>query len=169
MKTILYNTTDFTVTHHAQEGYYKVDGVRPTLPDSIVELEVVNATRPTYNTATHKLVHTPHAADLQNNLWVDSYTVVALSANELALIGWKYPSYPKKLVINDQVAKTALGMFHFMRFEKLGNPVEYDDVAKKWNVWITEINSTYKPDFDALKDAVPPMLTIEDIPSILTQ
>lgn len=46
MKTILYNTdTKQPVNGVIRNGFYLVDGIRPTLPSNIVELEVIEPTK----------------------------------------------------------------------------------------------------------------------------
>lgn len=50
MKTLLYNTDINEPITKIREGVYTVDGVRPTLPVNIVELEVQETERPDFDT-----------------------------------------------------------------------------------------------------------------------
>ena len=49
--TILYDTTTNTILSKHENGYF-IDGVKPTLPQGIVELEIIYTTRPDINNIT---------------------------------------------------------------------------------------------------------------------
>jgi len=164
MKTILYNTNTQELTYHAKEGYYLVDGVRPTLPSDMVELTEVEEITPSYNVETQRLTNS-WVVDLTTLEYRKEFTVVDLTAKELAAKEWKHIDYTKKLTIDEDVAKTSVGVFHFMRFEKNGNPLEYDNVNKKWYVWMQGIDPSYQEDYNALVQSGE--LTIANRPAIL--
>ena len=56
----------------------------PTLPAGVFLLEEITEARPTYDSATHKLVKDAVNYDTINNSATTSWSVVALSAEELA-------------------------------------------------------------------------------------
>ena len=164
MKTILYNTGNQEITQHAKEGYYLVDGVRPTLPSEIVELTEVEEIQPSYNAETQRLTSS-WVIDLSTLEYRKEFTVVDLTPKELAAKEWKHIYYTEKLIINEDVAKTSLGVFHFMRFEKNGSPLEYDSINKKWCVWIKGVDASYQDDYNELLMAG--ALVVNTRPSIL--
>ncbi len=164
MKTILYNTDNQELTHHAKTGYYLVDGVRPTLPNNVIELEWITSQ---VEASTTEVVESGQpSVDLENGFYYPiTYTVRNKTAAEIASEEWKYIDFRIKLIIDEDVAKSSVGVFHFMRFEKDGNPVEYDAVNKKWYVWINAIDLSYQSDYNALIQSGE--LTLENRPLIL--
>lgn len=74
MKTTLFNTDTNETTGVIREGYYFVDGVRPELPENIVELEVTETGRPQHDTlkqfATYEWL-----PDFENNQYVQVWTI----------------------------------------------------------------------------------------------
>lgn len=83
MRTRLYNTETNEV-FQIREGFYLVDGVRPDLPNNIIELNVqeLPETIPTYNNKTEKLI-IDESVDIENKLWILNYSVVQLTQQEI--------------------------------------------------------------------------------------
>jgi len=84
MKYTTYNSTTQEVIVTGRP-YPTADGSRPpNLADDIHILEEVTEAKPTYDSATHKLVKDAVNYDTINNSATTSWGVVALSAEELA-------------------------------------------------------------------------------------
>ena len=84
MKYTTYNSTTQEVIVTGRP-YPTADGSRPpNLADDIHILEEVTEARPTYDSATHKLVKDAVNYDTINNSATTSWSVVALSAEEIA-------------------------------------------------------------------------------------
>ena len=128
------------------------------------EFTIIDETPPSYDTSTQYVItNVVFDETLKTNR--KEFTVVDLTAKELAAKEWKHVDYTKKLTIDEDVAKTSVGVFHFMRFEKNGNPVEYDNVNKKWYVWMQGIDPSYQEDYNALIQSG--VLAIANRPAIL--
>lgn len=144
MRTILFNTETQEIKHHANEGYYKVRGKRPELPEPWVELEVENAARPTYDPETHELKHFPHAVDLQAKTYLDSYTVMPLSDYKIALRAWQYPEYALKLSVHGSVLFDSTGIAYRAYLEDRGFPVEMQEDGS-YSIWLNDIEEVHQP------------------------
>ena len=84
MKYTTYNSTTQEVIVTGRP-YPTADGSRPpNLADDVHILEEVTEARPTYDSATHKLVKDTVNYDTINNTATTSWSVVALTAEELA-------------------------------------------------------------------------------------
>jgi len=84
MKYTTYNSTTQEVIVTGRP-YPTADGSRPpNLADDIHILEEVTEAKPTYDNATHKLVKDAVNYDTINNTATTSWSVVALTAEELA-------------------------------------------------------------------------------------
>lgn len=83
MITVLYDKTTQQTFGPMREGHYLVDGKPPVLPDNIVELTVVDPPAPSFNPDTQTLTYSDFYADLINNTWTRTITVVDLSAGQI--------------------------------------------------------------------------------------
>ena len=163
MKTILYNTAQKTVTYHAQSGYYKVDGVRPTLPNDVVELEVI--TTPPNTTSNEVLERGAPSADVASGFFYPvTYTVRDKTAAELAAEQWKHPQYMKKLTFSRDLLGVALVMEFVIEMVVINKqPYEFD--ANNFSVWGNSAPVRYTT---AIQSAVQSGLaTAENRPQIL--
>ena len=127
-----------------------------------VELEYVNSPIPAYDKLTHKLVK---GTNIDSNTYTLFYMVEELSVYDKEIRDWKFPLYPQKLVIDEVVAESDKGVKHFIRFDILGNPIEYDESTQQFTVWVDGINSKYQSDFNAF--LAKGQVTIVDRPSVL--
>ena len=165
MKTILYNTNTQEITQHAKEGYYLVDGVRPTLPKDMVELTIVEETQPSYDPETQKIT-SDWVIDLTAKEYRKEFTVVNLTPKELAAKAWKHTDFSTKLIIDESVGGTPVGSKHFIRFENMGNPVEYDKANKQFSVWVNSLDTDYQNELQGFIDQG--LITVENRPSLLS-
>ena len=165
MKTILYNTNTQEIKHHAKEGYYKVDGVRPELPKEVLELTVIEEPQPSYDAETQK-ISSDWVIDETAKEYRKEFTVTDLTPKELAAKAWKHTEYPTKLIIDESVGGTPVGSKHFIRFENMGNPVEYNEANKQFSVWVKQIDTDYQSELQPFLDSG--SIKVENIPSLLS-
>lgn len=83
MITVLYDKTTQQTFGPMREGHYLVDGKPAVLPDNIVELTVISPPDPPFDPYTQTLSYTDFYADLTNNTWTRTITVVDLSAGQI--------------------------------------------------------------------------------------
>ncbi len=165
MTTILYNKETEELEGDFREGWYKVDGVRPQLPDNIVELEVEYENMPSYDQTTQR-VENAWTVDLVNNKYIREWVVIDLTQQEIdtitALEDWKEPNFVKRIV-----APISLIM---------------DDVGTKMYTWFTIDELPIKnlnngtvhlycnnilPEHQHIIDSLEGTVSVEDIPQIL--
>lgn len=82
MQTFLYNLETNKQEGPIREGYFTVDGQRPTLIYPIVEIEIVNNENPIFDSSTQKLVYSEYL-DLDNKKFIKGYVVVDLTPEEI--------------------------------------------------------------------------------------
>ena len=82
MQTFLYNLDTNKQEGPIRDGYFTVDGQRPTLPSNFVEVEIVYPPQPNYDPSTQKLNYIEYL-DLLNQQFVKTYEVVNLTQEEL--------------------------------------------------------------------------------------
>lgn len=82
MQTFLYNLDTNERTGPIRDGYFTVDGVRPTLPDNVVEIEIVNLETPVYDPQLQRLNYREYL-DLTNRQFVKGYDVINLTQEEI--------------------------------------------------------------------------------------
>ena len=164
METILYDIANQKFLGKARKGFYLVDGKRPQLNNGIAELVITEQAQPTFNTETEKIEFT-WVIDLNNGEYRKEYRVVALSVYEIAAKAWKHPEYSRKLIVDEFVAESGKGSKHFTRFNLKQNPMEYDELNNKIQIWIDGVDSKYQDELNSLLNEG--LVTIETRPQIL--
>lgn len=82
MQTFLYDLNINERVGPIREGYFTVDGVRPTLPSHVVEIEVVYPEKPSYDVLTQTIDYREFL-DLPNLKFVKGYVVRDLTQEEI--------------------------------------------------------------------------------------
>jgi hypothetical protein len=83
MITVLYDKNTQQTIGPMREGHYLVDGKPPILPNNIVELTVVSPPDPPFDPDTETLSYSDFYADLNNNTWTRTITVINLSPGQI--------------------------------------------------------------------------------------
>lgn len=160
MKTILYNTVTQQVIHHANHGSYAVDGLPAILSSPWVQLNYIEEPVPTYDAETHIAEKQKFTADVENNIYCDSWLVRPLTQTELNKRAWAYAEYSMKLIVDESVLFTPEGNQYKVWLDLKGYPIEMVD--GKINVWVDSIH----PDHQAYATLLETnnLLTIENAP-----
>ena len=113
--TILYDKTEQEVLSWHPNGYF-VDGVKPQLPSSIVELDVVYADKPTPS-ATQKVVEGWMVTDTE---YKQIFTFVNKTAYEIAVDDWKHMEWALRITAPKSMLFTDIGapMFAYLQINK---------------------------------------------------
>jgi hypothetical protein len=149
MQTLLYNKDTQKITYHQPQGFYKVNGERPILPDNVVELTITRAIQPVFDGEIEKLER-KEVVDLENREYRTEWDIVPLSEQELLARTWKYPEYSKRLDVNENVLFTPMGSAYYAYLQLQGYPIEKDGTTIK--VWLDEIAPNHQPFIDYLKN-----------------
>ena len=86
MITVLYDKNTQQTIGPMREGHYLVDGKPAVLPDNIVELTVVSPAEPQFDPDTQYLSYSEYYADLNNNTWTRTITVVDMPQSQIEQI-----------------------------------------------------------------------------------
>lgn len=81
--TFLYDTSTNTRLGPIRDGFYLVDGLRPDLPEGIVELTITDNPTPGYDPQTHTLEYREYA-DIPNLLWIREEYARELTPDEIS-------------------------------------------------------------------------------------
>ena len=126
---------------------------------------MVEETQPSYDPETQKIT-SDWVIDLTAKEYRKEFTVVNLTPKELAAKAWKHTDFSTKLIIDESVGGTPVGSKHFIRFENMGNPVEYNEANKQFHVWVKQIDTDYQSELQSFIDQG--LITVENIPSLLS-
>jgi len=157
MVTSLYNTSLNSILS-TRNGYYKVDGVRPDLPENIVELVHTEDPIPDYNPSTQKLL-SAWIVDLNAKEYRLSYWVENKTALEIALDGWHHLNYAKRIIAPVQLVMDDIGVKFHAWFTVHGYPIER--VGEQLYCYC----NTIAPEHQAVVDSLQEVITIEDRPT----
>jgi len=157
MTTKLYNTQTQQIIYTSYNGYYTVDGVRPTLPENIIELVVVDTPAPNYNTITEKLSWT-WVVDSIALEYRKEWVIENKTPYEIAMEDWRYPQYLKRIIAPKELLFDDIGikMYGWFQLNKL--PVELIDT--NIYLWCNEILDEHQ----AIVDSLDGVIVIEDRP-----
>jgi hypothetical protein len=155
MQTVLYNLQENKTISKFFDGYYLVDGQRPTLEYPIVELEVVREPIPTI-TSTQKL---QDFWEVQNNThYVLQYVVSDKTQEELLIEDWEFSDYAKRIIAPDDLIFQDTGIQMFGWFSINQFPI------KKVGEYVRLYCNVILPEHQQIVDNYQGIITIEDRP-----
>lgn len=151
MKTIIYNILTGDILHHKPEGFYKVDGKRPELPEKFAELVLIEKTPPPFDPKNETLEFLGMVPDFENGEIYKSWKVSPLSEKEKALRAWKYPEYSLRLDIDKTVLFGPIGAPYFAFLTLNGFPIEPTESG--YSVWLNRIEPEHAKTVEDLINA----------------
>ncbi len=168
MKTIRYNTAEQSYTLHSGQ-YLTADGKLGRIDPPYVQLEVIETTKPE-PTATQKLLPVEYDIEINegthdltgiNGTATQVWTVVDKSAYEIAMEGWHYPEYLKRIIAPFSLISdpSMVGIIMKTRFDLDGLPM----VREGGTVYIYA--KEILPEDQAIVDGLQGVITIEDRPT----
>jgi hypothetical protein len=109
---------------------YLVDGLKPQLPDHIIEVEIITTDLPSFNNETEK-VSVEWVLDIDNKTYTNVYTITEKTTEEIREA--TVPKFISKAQAKLHLLK--LGIFAQVE-EMIVQSTEEDKIYwKEWNVW----------------------------------
>lgn len=149
------NTGKF-VSYIFQNGYY-VDGKKPSLPQNIVELLIIDTPLPLYDINKEK-IESEWQIDLEKKQYINNHTVRNLSQYEIDIKDWPHPDFSKRIIAPKQLIFDDTGIKMLGWFQVNGLPIESRLVDIR--LYCTVILPQHEAGVDAYKG----IITIENRP-----
>ena len=123
MKTQLYNieTCEF-ISKPFTDGYF-VDGQKPTLPDNIVELELIYNSIPDYNPNLQKITKIDPVIDFATQTYTTGWQIIDLTQYEKEMLAWERPEYSIKIIADSNLVFDDFGLKMKAWFELQKMPI----------------------------------------------
>lgn len=155
--TVLYDTAMDKIISNIYTNGYKVDGIKPELPNNILELNVIKESIPTFDEKTQKIISN-WIIDLNNFEYRLEHTVENLSEYEIAMKDWEHPEYSKRIVAPKQLVMEDIGIKMLGWFQVNGFPIQ--PVGNTVHLYCNVILQEHEDIVATLQD----IIQIEEIP-----
>ena len=162
MKTILYNTITHRSEGEVRQGLYndiydsRLSTVQGELPEYVIQLAVVE--NPLEISETETLVKNEWVIDLILNEYRLEQTKRDKTIYEIAMEGWLYPQFAKRIIAPMQLVLNDVGSKMYNWFNINDFPIVKKDPL------VHVYCNTILPEHDDIINAFAGLITIEDIP-----
>jgi len=151
MKTTLYNKqTSELVNGIFYKNGYAAKYPEGTLPNHIIELELINTPAPSVDSMIEKLEMDEWLIDVENKKYIKQWKVVDLTDVEIAQREWVHPRYAKRLRVIDNKALKMQMANVLLYWDEEGMPRDVKDGYIR--LWCQETLSEHQAFIDSANE-----------------